>query len=736
MQAAKKLGITGSLSGWERYATDTSNSASGSKPDQYTLSEMLEDIQEITRTFDSKSLEKFKLLIEHHIHDEDNPHQTTLESMGTNVIIELYQEWLNRGYIGTKEDFTKILFQYVEIANNYVTREGLSSSKLVSVRGAKVVYDDHLVDPNAHDEMFRAIFPGKEYFANPDWTIHALVGQSPDLIVERDAPIFYHTPEGYLEETGPNTLPVDHLYGIPMFSIWEARTNLVRRSTNLGSGSFTGGYRITLSDIPSPLKEFDAITFREDISNTQNTHGWNSRSINFKANEVYSVSIYVMPKDRRYFTIHIPENLAGPNARIHRDLHDPNVQHKPVDYRDDINYNEMIVLPNGWIKVIHTFRALTNATEQIEFLFLDTIDANTTYVSTGVDAGHMWQAQIEKGIHASPPIITEEHEVERPGTFIKLPFREIFNQRFGTLVVETKQPYPITHGNRMNLYEIGNEDGVTMRGSYPTAHDRKLFMESFNTQDDELDNTWTGNVDRETTVYVHSYDQVKHIYGNTGNRPIENLVIDTSIRFQNALRHLINTLYPEIINDSSANTGLIEFDNELRPSPDTMERIIDYVDVPLPDNDEDNASFCEHLVNTVVPEVDESREENLSIIVDFARETNTIVNEPGMEIGDYIDLPPSDDVNTNASICDYLMGSIHTQALRTRENKDTLVIDFVQQNPKAITTLLADYYDYLYIGSNKNGNEQLNGYIKQISYYRNSCNFGNVEFHIGEYVNE
>jgi hypothetical protein len=673
MSAVDRLGISGVLSSWEEYSTDTSSSALGSNPKKYTIPELLELINDIKRVFNPKALERFMLLIEEHLHDTDNPHRTTLESMGTSVIIELYKEWLELGYSGTREEFIKILFQYVEIADIPTTKAGISTSKLVSVKGAKAIYDEHIISPDAHTEMFRAIFPGNVPSDNPIWSCQAFVGQNPDMVVERPAPCFYHRQDGYLDIAPANTLPIDNLYGYPMFSIWGKRKNLVRYSNDLNSGGFVGGYKSDLLSFPSPRNITDGIMFHETLGGSGSEHGWVTEPIAFEAGKVYTFSAFVFPRLRMYFTLGIPEVLAGPNAQIHYDLRDPDNKYIPVDMDKTINDGEMIILPNRWVKVIHSFRAKASITMSLKALWLDTIDTNTAYVGSGTIAGFMWQAQVEEGLGASPPIINGEFLEERPATKVKIPFDNLFNNKTGALVIETKQPYKIQQNEAHYLYEVGSVNGTTLHGKFPITHEQRLYMESINIQKSILDYSWTGNILRDFVTYVHSYSSNYHTYGNTGNFPITNSVFDNSITTPVALEYFLLNIWPQIINDNTVNAALISFDNNVNPTPTDLPD--NYVEFSLPDDVEANAIYLDYILEDIVPTVYANREDNGLAIINLVRRE------------DLLDL----------------------------------------------TTVLNDEYDFLIIGCNRNGEEQLNGYIRNITYYHVYSDDLVTEFYIGEY---
>ena len=451
-------GLSGILSDWT-VNDDLSQNATGINPRKYTITEILDLIREIKQNFDPDELEELFILMEDHIHNNQNPHELTLESLGTSVIAELYAEWLSRGYIGTAEEFSDVLFQYVTIASIEETREGLSETKLISVKGAKILYDDHLTDTDAHYELFRAMMPGTPIAQIPLYSAHAFQGVEKDMIVERDDECYYHLPTGYLNVVPADTLAIDHIHNDPMYSIWGERTNQALQSRFFTEGEFLGGTGDNYDGAKSPLGEYDATLLTDANDSVICEHGWRSGSFSVESGKVYTISLYVLPIDKRYFTITLPEAVAGPAYRVY-DLLDEDVVYEPMGYDSINNDSELIFLHNKYVRVCHSFRAKTTMTCTIKALFLDVLNGDTTYMGLGSHPGVIWQFQFEEGLGASPVIFTTDEPVTRAATKVRIPFHDKFDKDRGTLSITTIKPMNVSQPEPQYLYSLS----ATYRG--------------------------------------------------------------------------------------------------------------------------------------------------------------------------------------------------------------------------------------------------------------------------------
>lgn len=661
MSNTQKKGVTGFLSGWSTYSTDTSNAAAGTIPEKFSVAELLVELRRIKRDFDPKVLEKFVLLVEGHIHDEANPHNTTLESLNTTVIAELYAVWQEDGYTGTIDDFKKVLFQYVEIADVDTTLAGTDPNKLVSVAGAKALYEDHISDLNAHDEMFRHIFPGSALDIMPTFSAQAFIDIPDNLTVERASSIIAHSPIGYFEEVPADTMAIDHLYSNPAYSIWGERTNMVRHSASLGTCSFTGGGVFTIINNVTPNRDKLGVVFIEDETGETSTHGFESETLSFQQGHAYTVSTYVLPMDKRYFSLALPTTLGGSEFYPVHDLMGNEESYVPYGYNDTMNSAEAVVLPNEWVKVSLSFVAQATMSAKVYGLFSDVIDGDMTYIGTGEQPGALYQLQIEQGLGASPPIFTEDLIVTRPATVVKLPFVDFFNDRAGALVITTKKPVNLTLESERYLYELGNVSEGTLYGKYEVLHNLKLTMGSYNLSRDVLDTDYSGDAERDETTYVHAYDMREHTYGNTGDDATVKSITDDTVSVANVLDYMMSDIY--------GSAGIVGAE----------------------------------VVNLDIENPIVSSESTISSM-------------------------------TDTEILEYTITALYSKTKEDKSSDDLAIIDLPEEGELSVNSTLNDAADFLFIGCNRAGEKQLNGYIFDITYYSKYVTLLETEFLTGEYV--
>jgi hypothetical protein len=392
------------------------------------------------------------------------------------------------------------------------------------------------------------------------YATHAFIGASTPMIIERESPILYHDEFGYLQEAEPNTLPADYLYRYPLYPIWGPRTNYITQSDTLESGVILGATKLAAVEMNSPKVDSYASLIIENDDNVTDEHGWQSDTLSFIADNVYTVSIYAFPLDRQYLSIVLPDELAGINNHKVLDLIDIDQFFEPHQFDNTINKTECIQLPNGWVKIIHSFKAQTTMTGTIKILFVDILNGDTSYIGTGKTAGALWHPQVELGLGASAPIITQEFPVTRPGTKVRVPFTELFNNTTGSLVVETKKPLNLQQNITHTLYEVGSDTGTTLKGSFPISHKGRLFMESVNLFNQPFNYTWTSSEkDDDIDTYVHSYSPREYVYADMHTKPIYIPTDDESITYAQAADYIISELWSTL----NIGTSLIEFNNNL-----------------------------------------------------------------------------------------------------------------------------------------------------------------------------
>lgn len=185
-------------------------------------------------------IQKLAHKLETHINTTDgNPHRLDWSHLYTNVIDELYKVWLNLGNTGSKDKFIGILFQYIEIASSEEVKQGVPN-KLVSAKDAKLIFDEHNENPDAHAPLMEALFGGEPVYTPPCLVIEPLNDDlTPSIDEIREGDISYIDRMGFVKIAGPNEPVVDYSFGVAAYTTWEQRINRVLHSEDLNLGNKT-----------------------------------------------------------------------------------------------------------------------------------------------------------------------------------------------------------------------------------------------------------------------------------------------------------------------------------------------------------------------------------------------------------------------------------------------------------------------------------------------------------------
>jgi hypothetical protein len=350
--------------------------------------------------------------------------------------------------------------------------------------------------------------------------------------------------------------------------------------------------------------------------------------------------------------------------------------------------------------------------------------------------------------------------VERPATIVKVPFRDKFSLKNGTFVIEAKKPKDIKRNATQYLYALGDDTTAIMSGKFPITRNQELYIESINTFDEILDYAWLGPNVAETNTFSYGYNHKYHIYADTDNPIIRNTVEDTSITYSEAMRYLLTDKYEELLygNDKCA---IFDFQNVLKESntsvsggstidPDSgiiyIGNSLNFVDLNPTDNIDINAQLCDFVLSSVLERSIETYDgiQSVGTIdlvkgIDSLGTNTTINNRDQIFIGnseEYEDMDITDDPSTNIELADYILSTVYPKAKSFYSGKQIATIDLVQGLETIDTTTLPDICDTLFIGSNIYGTEQLDGYIKSITYYSNYSDELTSEFFVGEYIHE
>lgn len=196
---------------------------------------LIEKIRELQSVLSVTDIEEAISLIRRHITDYNNPHHTDLPQFDTDIGEYLYQKYKNAGGTGSYEFFLHCLFSVLYVADLETIKRGTDPNALISVAGARWFLRDHNSDPNAHDELFKRMFPGTAVLTDPVYSLNAMTGLSP---VYQPNPMSdtddytYIGNDGRLHMSTKGYIPVEYINNEPMIPCWETRTNLWSISTS------------------------------------------------------------------------------------------------------------------------------------------------------------------------------------------------------------------------------------------------------------------------------------------------------------------------------------------------------------------------------------------------------------------------------------------------------------------------------------------------------------------------
>ena len=159
----------GTIKAFHNISTNSSNI----NIDGVTVEDLLSIIRDLMNKHGS---EKWKILADDlykHIVNRNNPHHFTIEQLDQNVLDVLYKQWLDEGYIGTKQEFIDIFFQYIDIADlddMDLVIEGTSETHVPVVAVLAEYIKLHDKNLQAHEELFKSKLGSNEEFVDTKFT--------------------------------------------------------------------------------------------------------------------------------------------------------------------------------------------------------------------------------------------------------------------------------------------------------------------------------------------------------------------------------------------------------------------------------------------------------------------------------------------------------------------------------------------------------------------------------------
>lgn len=535
----------GVLSGWDKITTQEAAGTVPTGDHQFTIPDLIQVVRSFREEFHPKRLAEIETLIRKHTAREDNPHKLDLSDLNTSVLQELYKLWLAEGYTGTREDFLKVIFQYVKIADIPTTRKGEAYDQVVSVKGLWTVVNDHDKNPDAHEAIWDKLFPGEPVRSIPTFTIKAYLGLPHDAKVKRVGPMHVITPMGTLQEVPENKLEPDYGTGEAAFPVFGKVTNLVEESENFDDKTRFLIRNAKLARNAAVLSIRDdtqpSIALLETMSATPVKHElrYISENIRIQAGTYYTVSLFVSPLGRDCFGIDILDSSGKRSGTFgfHGSKLLPfdqgtftsatgssyrSVQFRCSDEKVFINANAtnmtgyIYPLYNGWYRLQVTFRANASIPLGVSLYTLDIYDGDA--IHEGIEGLGMavFGLTVTEGPFLPPyiPSLNGRCGFINPTT-VEIPVDTWYRNDAGTIVTElSNQAIDCQLTDSCEIYNIANSIvDITAVGRVPIGHNNRAFMAGYNDANATIASNWTKSSKRNWINVVHGYNYSEHLFG-------------------------------------------------------------------------------------------------------------------------------------------------------------------------------------------------------------------------------
>ena len=425
--------ITAAISGFKSYNTER-----GEVPERPTpvLSpdDLLSQLRTLQATLNSTQLTRALTLLENHINDTNNPHNTDLDAFVNDVADILYNAYRDQGGIGSREFYLNCLFKTLRIASVEEMKEGTDENLLISIKGAKDYIHEHELDPEAHQELFDSIFPGSAPSYEPSFSCDASVGisnyfiktitpgqntvaQKPDSPDEGSDEEDEYNSDDICSAVGSDGRihfssysdydGVDYTPGSAVYACFGSRTNEIAYSED-----FTKLTKINVDlelahDVLSPSGSYENVTImrtKQDVAPAM--HYVSIPEMTLEANRDKTFSVYAKGLNCRYLAI-TWQDMTSSDIVVHAifDLE----QGTTMAINDLGRYSSRITrLTDGWYRCELTMAHPIGQVTDLSMLFFKekASDWNMSFKGELEVCGYLWGMQFEHGPCASPYLPT------------------------------------------------------------------------------------------------------------------------------------------------------------------------------------------------------------------------------------------------------------------------------------------------------------------------------------------
>lgn len=513
----------GTISGWDVITTAESENSTHipSSDHEYTLPDLYLQLKKLMSRLDPEHIEYLIKSVQTHVNDKDNPHQTSLDKMATNVVKELYHLWISEGYEGSEDVFLKNIFQYVEIADLETTLKGQALDQVPSVYTVSKTIEEHNLSVDAHENLITSMFPGTPLASPPTYAILGLVSQAkvPDAVeVERTGTIWINNSFGVLKEVAPNTILPDWVFGDPALPIFSSYTQYIEYPEDITKYSKTNVIVERSTNTYSPRVNDEFAYFVKESQDASAKEHCLSCSLNVEVDTTYTFSVFVKPLNRDAFILDL-NNFVKTNKY---NTIGYNFKTKSVFIRDNADKTRitggMSELPSGWFRVWATFKPSLDTTNNIKLILADIHDGDTTYQGNGLAGLHIFGLQLTNTNTVAPYVINKS---TIGATKLKLPLdSEWFNKDESTFIMEVSNISPLVQDSNCNIFTTGNNTIRSIEVRFPTNHANRPYFSVFNTSGTAIKNRWGTVNTSDRALVALAYDNTGITYGYLNGDPV------------------------------------------------------------------------------------------------------------------------------------------------------------------------------------------------------------------------
>lgn len=437
------------MSGFTHYSTERAD-APNYPPAVLSPTDILDMIRELTDLCTDPKFTTAVLLLKQHITDTNNPHHTTLDQFTQDIAEVLYQEFQKRtGSPLTLEEFVKALFEVIHIATDEEINEGICTTAVLSVFGAKKYLMEHDKDPFAHQELFNKIIPGTPIVNDPSFAWYPQFGLSEYFLHPQKVSISeaeelvaysYTGADGFIYMEEKDKLPIDYIYKTPLVPCFDTRRNFIVDSTTCSTFQ---QHEVQLLEEAeeSPDKTISATAVCQNDATGRYEHSLIYKNCILPPEQARTFSFYVKAEEQKYVKISFQDSDTVDLETYA--IYDLNRNSCVIMNHLEMYNAEIQKLSNGWYRCCFSMYNPTGCIADLKITFFDYNEngpQDFLVDAKGKICAYVWGFQYENGFQPSPYIPTAGKIGVRPGIQIIIPMNDWYSEVAHTYHIDYKNP--------------------------------------------------------------------------------------------------------------------------------------------------------------------------------------------------------------------------------------------------------------------------------------------------------